>query len=150
MQLLKTLLDGLGRLAYESTEEGGKQNWGEWDEAPDVVRRVHHQMAVAVAKEVLRRVFDERTLFEIEHADLSNSCMDMIREDFERMGMDMSGSPPMMYPEAMQSLMYPEAMQSLLYDRLKEAGVFPGHAATVRYEATDDPNRFQRVSVVDL
>ena len=42
----------LGQIAYEATTEGGKQNFGKWKNAPDVVRRVHEQMAQAVAKEM--------------------------------------------------------------------------------------------------
>ena len=45
----------LGQIAYDATLEGGKQNWGEWHEAPGVVRRVHNDMAAAVEKAVLRR-----------------------------------------------------------------------------------------------
>ena len=42
----------LGQIAYESITEGGKQNFGKWKNAPDFVRRVHEQMAQAVAKEM--------------------------------------------------------------------------------------------------
>ena len=45
----------LGQIAYEGTYEGGRSNFGTWENAPDVVRRVHEQMAKAVAREVLRR-----------------------------------------------------------------------------------------------
>lgn len=46
----------LGRIAYESTAEGGKANWGAWEKAPEVVRRVHREMAKAVESEVTRRL----------------------------------------------------------------------------------------------
>jgi hypothetical protein len=45
----------LGQVAYESSPEGGQQNFGPWSQAPEVVRRVHEQMALAVKKEVERR-----------------------------------------------------------------------------------------------
>lgn len=45
----------LGQVAYERSPEGGQQNFGAWDQAPEVVRCVHEQMAAAVEKEVLRR-----------------------------------------------------------------------------------------------
>jgi len=138
MNIMKQITTGLDRLAYDQCDDGGKQNWGEWENAPDVVRRSHQQMASVIVREVLRRIFDEQTLFEIEHADDSNACMEMIREDFERLGVEMSATPPMFYPEA---------LQNLIFTRLKEAGAFPGIPATVRYEATGNEKKFKRVSI---
>lgn len=45
----------LGQIAYEASPEGWQQNWGPWDKAPGVVRRVHNELADAVANEVARR-----------------------------------------------------------------------------------------------
>ncbi len=46
----------LGQIAYEATTEGGSQNFGPWERAPEVVRRVHEQMAKAVQDEVMKRI----------------------------------------------------------------------------------------------
>lgn len=53
----------LGQIAYESTSDGGKQNFGPWSKAPDVVRRVHEQMAYAVINEAMKRVKKSIRLF---------------------------------------------------------------------------------------
>ena len=46
----------LGQVAYEATpDEGGKSNFGEWNQAPEVVRRVHEKMAKAIEREVKKR-----------------------------------------------------------------------------------------------
>ena len=34
------------------------------------------------------------------NADMAAGCLDMIRSQIETLGVDMSGTPPMMYPEA--------------------------------------------------
>lgn len=43
----------LGQIAYEASENGGKQNFGEWDKAPDIVKNVHKELAEAVKKAVI-------------------------------------------------------------------------------------------------
>jgi len=43
----------LGQIAYEASKDGGQQNFGPWKKAPEVVRRVHEEMAQAVAKAVI-------------------------------------------------------------------------------------------------
>lgn len=53
----------LGQIAYEATEDGGKQNWGPWDKAPELVRSIHERMARAVEREVMRRVRRANTNF---------------------------------------------------------------------------------------
>jgi hypothetical protein len=49
-------LKSLGQVAYEATPEGGQQNFGPWEKAPDLVKRIHEQMAKAVEKTVKRRM----------------------------------------------------------------------------------------------
>ncbi len=49
-------LKSLGQIAYEGSPEGGIQNWGPWDKAPEVVRRVHERMAKVVERAVKRRM----------------------------------------------------------------------------------------------
>jgi hypothetical protein len=44
----------LGQIAYDASPDGGRRNWGPWSTAPDIVRRVHEQMAQAVKRAVLR------------------------------------------------------------------------------------------------
>lgn len=49
-------LKSLAQIGYDSTpEEGGKSNFGRWEEAPEVVRRVHRQTAKAIERAVKRR-----------------------------------------------------------------------------------------------
>ncbi len=47
----------LGQIGYEATPDGGQQNWGPWEKAPDIVRSIHERMAAAIEKEVKRRTF---------------------------------------------------------------------------------------------
>jgi len=50
----------LGQIAYDGAGgEGGKENWGPWESAPDLVRRVHERMAKAVERAVVRRIGKE-------------------------------------------------------------------------------------------
>ena len=53
---MKKKLKSLCQVAYESTAEGGKHNFGPWEKAPDLVKRIHEEMAKAVAKTVKRRM----------------------------------------------------------------------------------------------
>ena len=70
----------------------------------------------------------------------ANECLDMIRERIEVMGHPMDKTPPYSYNDAISNLMF---------DRLKEAGAFPGHPATVTYERVGDPEheRYLKVPV---
>jgi hypothetical protein len=46
----------LGQVAYDSSpKDGGKANWGRWEDAPQCVRTVHERLAKAVIKEAFRR-----------------------------------------------------------------------------------------------
>ena len=47
-------MKSLGQIAYEASNEGGFQNFGSWKKAPEVVRRVHENMAKAVAKAITK------------------------------------------------------------------------------------------------
>lgn len=50
----------LGQIAYDATpNEGGKSNFGTWDKAPEVVRRVHEKMAKKIEQVVTQRVREE-------------------------------------------------------------------------------------------
>lgn len=138
MKILQTLTAGLGKIAYEACEDGGKQNFGEWDDAPHVVRYVHDEMAEAVAVEVIRRLCGEKFVEGIYGADLSEDCMAMIHDAMVAMGCDLSATPPYNYPEA---------IQSLIFKRLKEVGAF-GHPPTVRYNPSDlIQGGFERVDI---
>ena len=72
--------------------------------------------------------------------DDASDCLAMIHGEFEQLGMDMSGTPPMNYGDA---------MQALIFERLKEAGAFPGHDKTVEWIATDDPKVFTKKSIAN-
>jgi hypothetical protein len=39
-----------------------------------------------------------------DQLDMANGCLDMIHETIAGFGMDLSGTPPMFYPEAIQTL----------------------------------------------
>lgn len=43
----------LGQIAYEASESGGKQNFGEWEKAPGIVKSVHEELAQSVKKAVI-------------------------------------------------------------------------------------------------
>ncbi len=45
----------LGQIAYEAAKQGGQQNFGPWNKAPQVVRDVHEEMAKAVARALLKK-----------------------------------------------------------------------------------------------
>jgi hypothetical protein len=45
----------LGQIAYEACEDGGKQNWGKWEDAPALIRDIHERMAEAVIRAYRRR-----------------------------------------------------------------------------------------------
>lgn len=44
----------LGQIAYEAAKQGGQQNFGPWNKAPQVVRDVHEEMAQAIARVLLK------------------------------------------------------------------------------------------------
>ena len=46
----------LGQVAYESSPEGGLQNWGKWEKAPDIVKHVHKQIATSIVMEVVTKI----------------------------------------------------------------------------------------------
>ena len=52
-------MKSLGQFAYEVSPKGGQQNFGPWEKAPEVVRRVHEEMARVVEREVLKRLPSE-------------------------------------------------------------------------------------------
>lgn len=52
----------LGQIAYESDKRGGQQNFGKWQQAPQVVREIHERMAQAVKKAVLEREQEKPTI----------------------------------------------------------------------------------------
>lgn len=45
----------IGQVIYESVREGGIQNWGEWQHAPEIVRDIHDRLARAAIAEYRRR-----------------------------------------------------------------------------------------------
>lgn len=59
----------------------------------------------------------------------ATECLQMVGEVLEAQGIDLKSTPPMNYNDA---------IQSVIFDKLKEAGAFPGHPATVRYERVPD------------
>lgn len=46
----------LGQIAYEADKNGGQQNFGPWQKAPELVKSIHENMAKAVAKHVLNEI----------------------------------------------------------------------------------------------
>lgn len=46
----------LGQIAYESSPEGGQQNWGKWEKTPDIVKHVHKQMATSIVIEIATKI----------------------------------------------------------------------------------------------
>ena len=52
-------------------------------------------------------------------------CLQMVRDRLAVLGEPMDATPPMNYNDA---------ISAMLFRRLKEAGAFPGHPATVVYE----------------
>ena len=60
--------------------------------------------------------------------DGANECLEMVRDSIEHLGKPMDATPPYSYNDA---------IVSLVHRRLKEAGVFPGHPATVAYELVE-------------
>jgi len=41
-----------------------------------------------------------------DRLEMADGCLRMVHEKLEAYGMDLSGTPPMMYPEAIQSLVH--------------------------------------------
>ncbi len=68
---------------------------------------------------------------------LTGECLDMVRECLEKLGVEMSATPAMFYPEA---------IRSLLFATLRDAGVLPGHPAKYAYRANGDGS-FERVEL---
>lgn len=64
-----------------------------------------------------------------EELEGARECLAMVRERIEVLGHPMDNTPPYSYDDA---------ISNLVFGRLKEAGAFPGHVATVRYERVED------------
>ena len=62
-------------------------------------------------------------------APMSGECLMAVHECLETLGLDMSATPAMFYPEA---------IQRLRFDTLKDAGAFPDHPAKYRYTPNVD------------
>lgn len=67
----------LGQIAYEATGDGGRANFGPWEKTPEIVRKVHHDIAAAVERAVLRRVL--RGMLRGAGADLDKSARRLLR-----------------------------------------------------------------------
>lgn len=46
----------LGQVAYEACPDGGQQNFGKWENAPEFVRSIHNRIAEAVVREHTKRM----------------------------------------------------------------------------------------------
>lgn len=46
----------LGQIAYEADPRGGQQNWGKWEDVPDMIKDIHEEMANAVKEAVWERL----------------------------------------------------------------------------------------------
>lgn len=52
----------LGQIAYEASSPENERHWGAWHCMPIAAQKMHEDMALAVAKEVLRRARKTDTL----------------------------------------------------------------------------------------
>ena len=72
-------------------------------------------------------------------APMSGECLVAVRDCLQDMGIDMSGTPPMFYPEA---------IRSLVFASLRDAGALPGHKAKYEYVSNGDGS-FRKVEITN-